>query len=54
MHADLSEVLLLGGKADEARAELEQALARYDRKGNVVMAERTCDRLAALREKASI
>jgi hypothetical protein len=31
---------------------LEQAVARYERKGNVVMAERTRERLAALREKA--
>ena len=46
-HADLAEVLLLGGKADEAAAALEQALERYERKGNLVMARRTRDRLAA-------
>ena len=46
-YADLAEVLLLGGKADEAAAALEQALDRYERKGNLVMAQRTRDRLAA-------
>ena len=47
-NADLAEVLLLGGKASEAAAALEQALDRYERKGNLVMARRTRDRLAAL------
>ena len=37
-NADLAEVLLLGGKAGEAAAALEQALDRYERKGNLVMA----------------
>ena len=46
-NADLAEVLLLGGKADEAAAALEQALDRYERKGNLVMARRMRDRLAA-------
>ena len=46
-HADLAEVLFLGGKAGEAAAALEQALGRYERKGNLVMAGRTRDRLAA-------
>ena len=46
-NADLAEVLLLGGKAGEAAAALEQALDRYERKGNLVMARRTRDRLAA-------
>ncbi len=46
-YADLAEVLLLGGKADEAAAALEQALERYERKGNLVMARRMRDRLAA-------
>jgi tetratricopeptide (TPR) repeat protein len=45
--ADLAEVLMLGGEADEAAAALEQALERYGRKGNVVMARRMRDRLAA-------
>ena len=33
VYADLAEVLLLGGKLDEAAAALEQALERYERKG---------------------
>jgi tetratricopeptide (TPR) repeat protein len=41
---DLAEVLGLAGK--DATPELEQALELYERKGNVVMAERTCARLA--------
>jgi class 3 adenylate cyclase/tetratricopeptide (TPR) repeat protein len=36
---ELAHVLKLAGK--DARAELEQALALYERKGNLVMAERT-------------
>jgi tetratricopeptide (TPR) repeat protein len=46
-NADLAEVLLLGGKTDEASAALEQALDCYERKGNLVMVERIRDRLAA-------
>ncbi len=46
-NADLAEVLLLSGKTGEAAAALEQALDRYERKGNLVMARRTRDRLAA-------
>jgi class 3 adenylate cyclase/tetratricopeptide (TPR) repeat protein len=46
-NADLAEVLLLGGQADDATAVLEQALERYERKGNLVMARRTRHRLAA-------
>jgi class 3 adenylate cyclase/tetratricopeptide (TPR) repeat protein len=46
-YADLAEVLLLAGKPGEAAAALEQALERYERKGNLVMAGRTRDRLAA-------
>ena len=46
--ADLAEVLLLAGKADEAAAALEQALARYERKGNLVMAGRARTRLEEL------
>ena len=45
-YADLAEVLLLSGKADEAKATLEQALQRYDRKENLVMVGQTRDRLA--------
>jgi hypothetical protein len=36
---DLAEVLTRAG--GDARLELEQALALYERKGNLVMAERT-------------
>ncbi len=51
-YADLGEVLLLAGRVEEASAALEQALARYERKGNLVMAARTRDRLEMLREAA--
>jgi tetratricopeptide (TPR) repeat protein len=44
-YADLAEVLALGGKREEAAAALAEALDRYERKGNVVMAERTRKRL---------
>jgi len=47
-YADLAEVLTLAGKPDEAGAALEQALARYKRKGNLVSARRTKTRLAEL------
>ena len=49
-YADLAEVLLLGGKPDEAAAALEQALDRYERKKNLAMAAQVRARLAALRE----
>jgi hypothetical protein len=39
---DLAEVLVLARQ--DARAELEQALALYERKGNLVIAERTRSR----------
>jgi class 3 adenylate cyclase/tetratricopeptide (TPR) repeat protein len=52
VYADLAEVLLIAGSGEEGAEALEQALARYERKGNVVMAARTRDRLAALREEA--
>ena len=41
---DLAEVLTLAGKA--SRPELERALALYEQKGNLVMAERTRTKLA--------
>ena len=50
-YADLAEVLLLAGKRREAAAALEQALGRYERKGNLVMAGRTRARLEALRRE---
>jgi hypothetical protein len=43
---DLAEVLALVGR--DARAELDRALALYEGKGNLVMAERTRSRLAEL------
>jgi tetratricopeptide (TPR) repeat protein len=51
-YADLAEVLVLGGRSDEAVAALTQALERFERKGNLVMAERTRKRLAELRDAA--
>jgi hypothetical protein len=41
---DLAEVMELGGR--DAPAELEEALALFERKGNLVMAERARVRLA--------
>jgi hypothetical protein len=43
-------VLLLGGKPDEAGAALEQALDHYERKGNLVSAQRTRTRLAEIHD----
>ena len=51
-YADLAEVLLLTGKPDEAAAALEQALERYERKGNLVSAERAQTRLTELQDAA--
>jgi hypothetical protein len=47
-HADLAEVLVLGGKHGEATVALELALACFKRKGNVVSAARVQARLTAL------
>jgi class 3 adenylate cyclase/tetratricopeptide (TPR) repeat protein len=47
-YADLAEVLALAGRAGEAADGLRQALERYERKENVVMAERTRARLATI------
>jgi class 3 adenylate cyclase/tetratricopeptide (TPR) repeat protein len=43
---DLAEVLAAAGRNDEARVCLGQALDRYERKKNLVMAERIRERLA--------
>jgi class 3 adenylate cyclase/tetratricopeptide (TPR) repeat protein len=51
-HADLGEVLAIVGRLDDAAEELEEAIARFVQKGNVVLAERTRDRLSVLREEA--
>jgi tetratricopeptide (TPR) repeat protein len=48
-YADLAEVLVVGGRSDEAITALEQALERYERKGNLVMAQRSRERLDSLR-----
>ena len=47
-YADLAEVLSLAGHFEEARVALEEALVRYERKGEPVMAKRIRERLAAL------
>jgi class 3 adenylate cyclase/tetratricopeptide (TPR) repeat protein len=52
-YADLAEVLLLSGKPGEAVAALEQALERFERKGNLVMAGRMRERRAGLRDAAT-
>jgi hypothetical protein len=49
---DLAEVLQSAGSPDEATATLAQAFDRYERKGNLVMADRTRTRLAELRTTA--
>jgi tetratricopeptide (TPR) repeat protein len=51
-YADLGEVLLLTGKPDEAVAALEQAVERYERKGNLVSSRRVQTRLAEIRAEA--
>jgi class 3 adenylate cyclase/tetratricopeptide (TPR) repeat protein len=48
VYADFAEVLELTGKTTEAAAVLEQARTRYERKENLVMAERARARLAEL------
>jgi class 3 adenylate cyclase len=52
-YADLGEVLILAGRAEDAVAALEQAYERYERKGNIVSAQRTQARLEKLQEAAS-
>jgi thioredoxin-like negative regulator of GroEL len=48
-YADLGEVLLLAGRPGEAAAVLEQALERYERKGNIVLTQRAQMRLNEIR-----
>ena len=45
---DLASVLTAAFRNDEAAAALEQALDRYERKGNLVMARRVRERLGEL------
>ncbi len=52
VYADLGEVLLLAEKTDGAAAALEQALERYERKGNRVSTQRAQTRLAELQDAA--
>jgi len=52
-YADLGEVLALAGRADEAAAAFAEALARHERKQNLVMAERTRARLAEMQTTAA-
>lgn len=47
-YVDLAEILSLSNRAAEAAVALEQAVTLYERKGNVVSAERARERLAAL------
>jgi class 3 adenylate cyclase/tetratricopeptide (TPR) repeat protein len=49
----LGDVLALGGKTDEAEEALEEALGHYERKGNLVLADRTRRRLTELRAVGS-
>jgi tetratricopeptide (TPR) repeat protein len=48
-YADLAEVLAVADRPNDSAEALEQALARYQWKENVVMAERVRARLAELR-----
>jgi tetratricopeptide (TPR) repeat protein len=50
VYADLAEVLSLAGRRREAAEAFEEALERYQRKENLVMAERTLARLTEMRE----
>jgi len=52
VYVDLAEVLSLAGRPKEATEALEQALARYERKGNRVSAQRAQTRLAELQDAA--
>jgi hypothetical protein len=51
-YADLAEVLSLAGHPQGAAQELERALALYERKGNVVMAQRAQTQLGQLQDAA--
>ena len=44
-YTDLGEVLALAGQMNDAAAALEQALERYERKGNLASATQARDRL---------
>jgi class 3 adenylate cyclase/tetratricopeptide (TPR) repeat protein len=52
--ADLAEVLTEAGRKEQAAAELDVALAYYERKGNLVAAANARRRLAELRGRAVV
>jgi hypothetical protein len=52
-HADLAEVLLAAGKADDAAAEFHGALELYKRKGHLVGVEKMGTQLAELAGRAT-
>ena len=52
VYADLAEVLSLAVRPKDAAAALGQALGRYERKGNLVMAGRARTRLEELSDAA--
>jgi tetratricopeptide (TPR) repeat protein len=47
VYATLGEVRAAAGRAAQAAEAFEESIARYERKGNIVMAARTRDRLEA-------
>ena len=47
--ADLGEIYVAAGRAGRGRSHLEQALALYERKGNLVAADRAGRRLEELK-----
>ena len=51
-YRDLAEVERVVGQAERAEQALGQALALYERKGLLPMAERVSEELASLREPA--
>jgi class 3 adenylate cyclase/tetratricopeptide (TPR) repeat protein len=53
VYADLAEVLVLGGRADEAADALTRSLDLFERKGNLVMAQRVREQLATARSTAT-
>jgi tetratricopeptide (TPR) repeat protein len=52
--ADLAEVYVIGGRTEETREQLEQALVLYERKGNLVAAARARRRLDELKARATV
>ena len=48
--ADLAETYVAAGRAEDARAHLEQALSLYEQKGNLVAVGRAGRRLEELKD----